>query len=425
MTLTLVRPNCVHSPTITTLPNGLTIIAEQIPVSAVNLNIWFNVGSAMESDNINGMAHFLEHMIFKGSTKLASGEFERLLEAKGAVTNAATSQEYTHFYFTSAPQYFADILPLQLDLVLNPLFPSAEFEREKMVVLEEIRRSHDNPRRRVSDKMMNNVFPNLPYHRPILGTTEIIENLARKQMKSFHDSWYQPSGMTVVAVGNLPVEELIQTITNSLTIDKIIPQPEIRQYQPELPFTEIITDEYTDSSLQQSRLMLMWRVPGLNDLSETLPLDVLAVILGQGKLSRLFQDLRENRRLVTRISASNMTNQIQGVFYVAAQLSKENVNQVKDAILNHLADIQVNGITQKELNRVCQVVANQFIFQSEKPSDRTNLYGYYYSQVKSVIPALEYAEKIRNLTMEDIQKTAQKFLNLNAYGEIIAMNNEE
>ncbi|BAQ59831.1 mitochondrial processing peptidase-like protein [Geminocystis sp. NIES-3708] len=423
MTFTLVRPNCLHSPTITTLPNGLTIIAEQIPVSAVNLNIWFNVGSAIETDNINGMAHFLEHMIFKGSHKLASGEFERLLEAKGAVTNAATSQEYTHFYFTCTPEDFAEILPLQLDLVLNPLLPSPEFDREKMVVLEEIRRSHDNPRRRLSERMMNNVFPNLPYHRPILGTTEIIENLTCKQMQSFHDSWYQPSGMTVVAVGNLPVEELTETIINSLTIDKINPQPEKIKYQSELPFTEIITDKYIDSSLQQSRLILTWRVPGLENFSETLPLDVLAVILGQGKLSRLFRDLRENRHLVTRISANNITNQIQGVFSISAQLSKENISEVKDAIINHLRKIQINGITQKELNRVCQIVANQFIFQSEKPSDRTNLYGYYYSQINTIIPALEYAENIRRLTIEDIQKAAQKFLDLNAYGVVIALDN--
>ncbi|MBL1211097.1 pitrilysin family protein [Geminocystis sp. GBBB08] len=425
MISTLVRPNGVHCPNITKLPNGLTIITEQIPVSAVNLNIWFNVGSAIESDNINGMAHFLEHMIFKGSTKLASGEFERLLEAKGAVTNAATSQEYTHFYFTSAPQDFADILPLQLDLVLNPLLPSIEFDREKMVVLEEIRRSHDNPRRKVSEKMMKNVFPNLPYHRPILGTREIIENLTYQQMQSFHHSWYQPSGMTVVAVGNLPVEKLTQSIIDSLSIEKINLQPERVKYQPESPFKEIITEEYTDTSLQQSRLILTWRVPGLNNFSETLPLDVLAVILGQGKVSRLFRDLRENRHLVTRISANNMTHQIQGAFSVSAQLSQKNIPLVKDIILNHLAEIQTNGVTQAELNRVCQIVANQFIFQSEKPGDRTNLYGYYYSQVKSITPALEYAEKIRNLTTEDIQKAAQKFINLNAYGEIIALDDEK
>jgi predicted Zn-dependent peptidase len=422
MTLTLVRPNALHCPTVTKFASGLTIITEQIPVSAINLNIWFNIGSSVESDSINGMAHFLEHMIFKGTKNLLSGEFERFLEARGAVTNAATSQEYTHFYFTCAPQDFGDILPLQLDLVLNPLLPPAEFERERMVVLEEINRSNDNPRHRIYQKMMNNGFPNLPYSRPILGTREIIENVTREQMQNFHNSWYHPSNMTVVAVGNLPHEELTEKIINALNVDKINPIAEKPTYIPESPFNQIVREEYTDKALQESRFMMTWRVPGLNSLEETIPLDVLAVILGQGRLSRLFRDLRENRRLVTRISATNMTNQIQGLFYIASQLPKENISIVQDAIINHIADIQNQGITQKELNRVAQIVANQSIFQSEKPSDRTNLYGYYYSQIGNLNPALEYAEKIRNLTVEDIQKATQKCLNLKAYGMIIANN---
>jgi predicted Zn-dependent peptidase len=422
MTLTLVRPNALHCPTVTKFTSGLTIITEQIPVSAINLNIWFNIGSSVEADSINGMAHFLEHMIFKGTKNLLSGEFERLLEAKGAVTNAATSQEYTHFYFTCAPQDFGDILPLQLDLVLNPLLPPAEFERERMVVLEEINRSNDNPRRRIYHKMMNNGFPNLPYRRPILGPKEIIENVTREQMQNFHDSWYHPSNMTVVAVGNLPHEELTEKIINALNTDKINPVAEKPTYIPESPFNQIMREEYTDKALQESRFMMTWRVPGLNSLEETIPLDVLAVILGQGRLSRLFRDLRETRRIVTRISTTNMTNQIQGLFYIASQLSKENISIVQDAIINHIADIQNQGITQEELNRVAQIVANQYIFQSEKPSDRTNLYGYYYSQIGNLNPALEYPEKIRNLTVENIQKAAQKFLNLTAYGVIIANN---
>ena len=102
----------LNAPTIQTLPNGLTIIAEQMPVEAVNLNIWLNVGSFQEADAINGMAHFLEHMVFKGTPRLAAGEFERLIEERGAVTNAATSQDYTHYYITTAPKDFAALAPL-------------------------------------------------------------------------------------------------------------------------------------------------------------------------------------------------------------------------------------------------------------------------------------------------------------------------
>lgn len=116
MTSTLIKSTAhtLNAPTLHRLPNGLTIVAEQMPVEAVNLNIWLNVGSAVESDDINGMAHFLEHMIFKGTAQLQSGEFERRIEQRGAVTNAATSQDYTHYYITTAPKDFAAQSPYSL-----------------------------------------------------------------------------------------------------------------------------------------------------------------------------------------------------------------------------------------------------------------------------------------------------------------------
>ena len=177
MTLNFATKSQLNKPTIEQLPNGLTIIAEQIPVDAVNLNVWLNVGSAKETDDINGMAHFLEHMIFKGTPSIASGEFEQRIEAKGAVTNAATSQEYTHYYITCAPKDFAELPPLQLDVLLNPSIPDAAFERERHVVLEEIRRSEDNPRRRTYFRAIETGFETLPYRRPVLGPASVIEGL--------------------------------------------------------------------------------------------------------------------------------------------------------------------------------------------------------------------------------------------------------
>lgn len=423
MTLISTTLSSLYNPHITHLPhNGLTIITEQIPVSVVNCNIWFNLGSKMESDDINGMAHFLEHMIFKGSEGLEAGEFESIVEARGAATNAATSQEYTHFYFTCSPDDFEDILPLQIDLLSSPSLPLSEFEREKKVVLEEIRRSQDNPHRRIFDKMMETCFPNLPYHRPILGKEEIITSLSRDKMAEFHSQWYQPQGMTVVAVGGLSTEELTHHIITQLESKIGGKQPSTPVYQPESAFNSIITNDYTDHSLQQSRLIMTWRVPGLDKINETLPLDVLAVILGRGKLSRLFQDLRENRHLVHRVSVSNTSYQIQGVFSITAVLSSHDVVEVEERILNHLQDIQENGITLKELNRVCQNVANQFIFHSEKPNDRTSLYGYYYSQLRTIKDALNYVENIKKLTIEDIQQATIKYLSLSGYGRILAIN---
>lgn len=422
MTSTLIEPK-LNAPTIHQLDNGLTIIAEQMPVEAVNLNIWLNVGSARETDDINGMAHFLEHMVFKGTPNLKIGEFEHLIEARGAVTNAATSQDYTHYYITTAPKDFAELAPLQLDVALNPTIEDEAFEREKLVVLEEIRRSEDNPRRRTFYRSMETCFEKLPYRRPVLGPAEVIANLRSQQMQEFHHNWYQPSSMTAAVVGNLPVAELIEIIAQGVDRhynSSFQPSSVTQQsFHPETAFKEIIRQEYTDETLQQARLVMMWRVPGMVDLTETYALDILAVILGQGKVSRLFRDLREERELVTQIGVSNMTQTHQGVFYISAKLPTENIPEVEKAIAQHIQDLQIQPIAAKDIDRIRTQVANRYIFANERPSDRANLYGYYYSQLKDLAPALNYPQHIQAIEASDLQTAAQKYLNPNAYGVVV------
>jgi predicted Zn-dependent peptidase len=427
MVSTLVSTSALNTPTIYTLPSGLTIIAEQMPVEAVNLNVWFNVGSAFESDAINGMAHFLEHMVFKGTERLAIGEFERLIEERGAVTNAATSQEYTHYYITTAPKDFAELAPLQLDVVLNPSIPDDAFEKERLVVLEEIRRSEDNPRRRTFYRAMETCFNKLPYRRPVLGPAQVIEGLKVEQMRDFHGQWYQPQEITAAVVGNLPVEQLIEIVATEFegvyAGQNLATKNENLSLIPESAFQEIVRQEYIDSSLQQARLVMMWRVPGINDLEETYPLDVLAVILGQGKVSRLFRDLREDRGLVSSIGVSNMTQNIQGIFYISATLPVENLAEVEMIIKGHIRRLQEELIPETDLNRIKIQVANRFIFANERPSDRTNLYGYYYSQLKDLEPAFNYPQNIQNLQVKTLQETAKRYLNPDAYGVVVIRPN--
>ncbi|MEB3357245.1 MAG: pitrilysin family protein, partial [Synechococcales bacterium] len=264
-----VSPPRLNFPTTHCLSNGLTIIAEQIPVDAVNLSLWLNIGSAVETDEINGMAHFLEHMIFKGTPTLNSGEFEQLVEQRGAVTNAATSQDYTHYHITTAPQDFAELAPLQVDVVLNAVIPDEAFERERFVILEEIRRADDSPSRRTFQRSMQMAFDQLPYRRPVLGAAEVVAGLTPQQMRDFHQSWYRPPTMTAVAVGNLPVEQLIETVAESFTSA----QPEIYGVGgadaggtfpsqvgcvpsapdlAEFPYQNVTRQEYVDEKLTQA-----------------------------------------------------------------------------------------------------------------------------------------------------------------------------
>jgi len=397
-------------------------VVEQMPIEAVNLNVWINIGSAVESDDINGMAHFLEHMVFKGTPRLQSGEFERLIEQRGAVTNAATSHDYTHYYITTAPKDFAQLAPLQLDVVLNASIPDDAFERERSVILEEIRRSEDNPQRRTFRRAIETTFEQLPYRRQVLGPSSVIEQLKAQQMRDFHRKWYQPQSITAVAVGNLPVEELIEIVADGFTkvgvgnqeAEEILPLA----FTPEPAFTEIVRREYVDETLQQARLVMVWRVPGMTELDKTYALDVLGVILGHGRMSRLVKDLREERQLVTHIGVSNMTQRLQGVFYISVQLPEENLAEVEEAIAQHIRDVQASLIAETDIARIRTQVANRFIFGNEKPSDRTGIYGYYQSQLGDLTPALNYPSRIQALEAIDLQKAAQQYLSPDAYGVV-------
>ncbi len=408
-----------NAPTQHILANGIKVIAEQVPVDAVNLSIWVDVGSAMETDDINGMAHFLEHMVFKGSDRLSLGEFESAIESHGGNTNAATSQDYTHFYINVAPKDFAKLAPLQLDIVLKASIPDEEFQRERHVVLEEIRRSEDNPDRRIYRHISEMVYEQLPYRRAVLGPVDVIENVTSEQMRSFHRQWYAPQNMTIAVVGNLPVSEMIGVIANYFEGDAIAEKPQAHTFQPEKPFTKIVRREVVDNSLKQARLSMTWRVAGLNDLAETYPLSILANILGSGRTSRIVQDLRENRRIVDRISVSNSAMRWQGTFQVFAKLNVDDVAIVEQAIREHIQQLHETLVTDEELAKIRTQVTNRFIFGNESPKERAGIYGYYDRIVGSLEPALNYPDLIKAITKEDIQAAVRKYLNPDAYGILI------
>ncbi|MBD2186844.1 M16 family metallopeptidase [Pseudanabaena mucicola] len=407
------------APTQHILPNGIKIIAEQVPVDAVNLSIWVDVGSAVESDDINGMAHFLEHMVFKGSERLGLGEFEQAIESHGGNTNAATSQDYTHFYINVAPQDFAKLAPLQLDIVLKASIPDEEFQRERHVVLEEIRRSEDNPDRRIYRHISELVYEQLPYRRAVLGPVEVIEKVTAEQMRSFHRQWYAPQNMTIAVVGNLPVAEMIGVIADYFAEDAIAVKPQAKTFMPEKPFTEIVRREVVDSSLKQARLSMTWRVAGINELEATYPLSILANILGSGRTSRMVQDLRENRRICDRISVSNSAMRWQGTFQVFAKLNVEDVEVVEQAIREHIQHLHDHLVTDEELAKIRTQVSNRFIFGNESPRERAGIYGYYDRIVGSLAHALNYPDRIKSITKEDIQAAVRKYLNPDAYGILI------
>jgi predicted Zn-dependent peptidase len=168
-----------------------------------------------------------------------------------------------------------------------------------------------------------------------------------------------------------------------------------------------------------ARLIMTWRVPGLADLAETYPLDVLASILGRGRTSRLVRDLREERKLVSSIGCNNMSLAHQGVFTVSAKLPVEHLQPVEEAIADHVRTITREPVTQPELRRIQTQLANRFVFANESPADRSSLYGFFHTLTGDITSAIDYPNTIQQLTVKDLQSAAQRYLSPQAYGLIV------
>jgi predicted Zn-dependent peptidase len=268
---------------------------------------------------------------------------------------------------------------------------------------------------------METAFDTLPYRRPVLGPAAVISEVKPQQMRDFHTHWYQPQSITAVAVGNLPVAELVEIIATefSKNYQQTTNKPTQIAAIPEPAFTEIVRREVIDETLQQARLVMIWRVPGLMELDQTYALDIIAGILGQVRTSRLVHHLREEQELVSSISVSNMSNLWQGVFSISAKCHVENLAVVEENIAQHLRKLQTELVKESEIGRVQRRVANRFIFGNETPSDRAGLYGYYQSLIGDLEPAFNYPQYIQAQAATDLIQAAKDYLSPDAYGVVV------
>ena len=198
------------------LDSGLTVIHQYVPATPVTtVDVWVKAGAIAEPDSWAGMAHFLEHMIFKGTDRLAPGAFDTAIERRGGNTNAATSYDYAHYFMTTASQHLAETLPYLADLLLHAAIPDNEFDRERQVVLEEIHQSHDDPDWLLFQSLNEMVYQRHPYGRSILGTEETLMARSPTEMRQFHTYHYQPERMIVVVVGATTQSDAIDLVSDS------------------------------------------------------------------------------------------------------------------------------------------------------------------------------------------------------------------
>lgn len=396
----------------------------------VTVDVWVKAGASVEPDEWIGMAHFLEHMIFKGTARLAPGDFDHLIENRGGMTNAATSQDYAHFFITAAADALEDTLPHLAELLLNATIPAAEFGRERDVVLEEINQTMDNPDWLGFQALTESIYQRHPYGRPILGTPAILLARSPEEMRQFHHAHYQPQNMTVVMVGNVDEDRAMQAIARSFTsFPAPVPCP---QAIPELerPLTSIRRQELRLPRLEQARLMMAWLAPGAStslpvNVDQALPwpppppecaplqaaygLDILSAVLSEGRTSRLVQELREDRHLVQDISSSFSMQRDSSLFTITAWLDPQNLERVEAVICDRLSQLSTSPISAAELARCQRLLGNDYAFSTETPSQLAGLYGYYQAIAQADL-AVTYPQRIQAFTPEALQAIASDYL---------------
>jgi predicted Zn-dependent peptidase len=348
-------------------------------------------------------------MIFKGTERLGTGVFDSVIESRGGVSNAATSYDYAHFFITTAAQYLEDTLPLLADLLLNPAIPDDEFDRERDVVLEEIRSCYDNPDWLGFQALSESVYQCHPYGRPILGTESQLMGYSPQQMRDFHSTHYQPENMTVVIVGGVEQEAALNLVNQSFqNFPKSASCPKFLA-EAEPPITGIRRQELCLPRLEQARLLMAWIGPGIDQLRDAYGLDLLSVLLADGRSSRLVRELREEGRLVQHISSGFSLQRDSSLFTISVCLDPEYLEQVEALICDRLYQLQRTPVSPTELSRCQRLLCNDYTFSTEAATQIAGLYGYY-NTIATAEVAVTYPQQIQKLNPSDLMHLAQQYL---------------
>lgn len=389
------------------LDNGQTVVIQEVKTNPiVTIDTWIKTGSINETDENNGVSHFLEHLFFKGSTNHAPGEFDKILETKGAITNAATSKDFTHYYVTVPSKDFDLALEMHSDMLLNPLIPRKELEKERKVVIEEIMKDANSPQTLVYDNLTKMLYTNHPYKRKVIGTCDIISNIQRDKIIEYYNQFYNPSNMITVIVGDVDSASVIEKVKTDFNaeykkpIKNIYPQEKILTSQAK-------TIAYAD--VQSGYMLIGFRGTKIDD-KDAYALDVLSTVLGDGRSSVLYRTIKENKQLANTISAANSGFKDDGIFYVSATFVPEKGLKLQDAIFAEITNIQKNGITSEQLQLAKNIIERNTYYERESISNIAGEIGYVYVTTDDIKYYETYLDNIKKVTADDVKHVANKYL---------------
>lgn len=355
------------------LANGARVVSLPLAEAPlVCLDFWCRAGSIFENSQESGMAHFLEHMVFKGSEQLGPGQFDLRIEAMGGNSNAATGFDDVHYHVLIPPEAAADALDLLLDLVLRPRLEAEAFQMERQVVLEELAQSEDQPDEMALQKLLHLGCPGHAYGEPILGRRELLQSQTPAAMAEFHQRLYGANRCVLALTGSLDPEELIERIEGSAlaalaTVGEPPPRPPLAvcpgDHRLALP------------RLESARLLMLWGLPPAADLHGVMGADLLTTVLAEGRRSRLVERLREQLRIVESIDLDLHVMESGSFALLEAICEPDELPAVRQAISEVWSRLMGEGLPEAEWRRAQRLVANGYRFGLEAAGGVAGLIG--------------------------------------------------
>ncbi|MGC9326114.1 MAG: M16 family metallopeptidase [Candidatus Hinthialibacter sp.] len=388
------------------LPCGMTLVHKKIrSAPIVAIDIWVHTGAIHDPDPAFGLSHFYEHMFFKGTERHGVGEMDRIITSLGGYNNAATSLDYTHYYVVLPAAGWKQALDVLLDSLCNPLFDPKEIERERAVIVEEIKRHEDNPWSKIYEEFTQAAFAHCPYRRSVLGAEESLNAIRQETFFDYHQNRYRLDNITLCVVGDVSLCDVKDACHEFLGDQSASSATEIPMNWELIQAPQEVKIQ---RDVNQAYLLIGYPTPGLYGAIDEYTLDLLSIIIGEGRSSRLHQRLHDELGLVSSISCTSWILKYAGLFLIEAVTEDDKLNRVENEIQGELNRIR-DSLTADELEKAKSITRADYAFSNEKMISIAHTYGYS-RVVVDIDHAIHYLERIEDITLEQIQESYDRLL---------------
>jgi zinc protease len=409
------EPGALAKPTREVLANGVVVIVQEHRASpVVALQLWMRMGGRDEAANELGLAHYIEHMLFKGTPTRPPGSIDTMIEGFGGASNAYTSYDTTHYDFVVPVEHLRAGVELLADLATHASFPPDEIDNEKKVVFEEMNLLEDDPEKFLLRRLYEVSYSPHPYGRPLLGEREFIQKLTRPSLMQFYQKHFVPKDMVLVVVGATDAAR-VRPIVDA-TFGRILAAPASPRATPAVATLDRTRRADVRRTEQQAYLGLAWKTAPTGS-EDIYAVDLLTYIIGDSPSSRLNQVVREQLRLVANIEAGYGAFQQAGLVTVTARLDPGNLDRAEAAILDVIRKVRTEGVTEAERQRAVVTAESSYAFDIETAEGLAKSYGQA-ETTWTLDNELAYLTRLRGITAAQIQAVAQKYFGDDNYARV-------